>query len=91
MKTYVKPELYFESFELSQHIAACDLKLNSASHLVCRIVGHENNTGSAFWDLELELTNSFINEDNCAGNVVGEAEFYCYTNGANFLPKFFQS
>ena len=23
MKPYVKPELYFESFELAQHIAAC--------------------------------------------------------------------
>lgn len=30
MKTYVKPELYFESFELSQHIAACDIKLANA-------------------------------------------------------------
>lgn len=28
MKTYVKPELYFEHYELSQHIAACALKLN---------------------------------------------------------------
>ncbi len=91
MKTYVKPELYFESFELSQHIASCDLKLNNQSHRTCKIVGHEENTGSAFWDLEQELKNSFIDFTACAGNVVGEAEFYCYTNGANFLPKFFQS
>ncbi len=28
MKPYVKPELYFESFELAQHIAGCNLTLN---------------------------------------------------------------
>ena len=91
MKTYVKPELYFESFELSQNIAACDLKLNGQSHWLCKIVGHGTDTGGAFGDLERELTGSFINDQACAGNVVGEAEFYCYTNGANFFPKFFQS
>ena len=28
MKAYQKPVLYYERFELSQHIASCDLKLN---------------------------------------------------------------
>ena len=28
MKAYQKPVLYYEKFELSQHIASCDFKLN---------------------------------------------------------------
>lgn len=28
MKKYVKPELFYEQFELSQHIAACSMALN---------------------------------------------------------------
>ncbi len=35
MKTYVKPEIYFESFELSQNIAACDWELNNNDVSAC--------------------------------------------------------
>ena len=28
MKAYVKPELFYEHFELSQHVASCTLVLN---------------------------------------------------------------
>ena len=35
-KQYVKPELYFESFELSTSIATCDFKSNAAGN-VCAI------------------------------------------------------
>lgn len=31
MKNYVKPELFFEQFELSQHIADCDLEFVSGA------------------------------------------------------------
>ncbi len=31
MKKYVKPELYYENFELSQHIAACGIDVNFSS------------------------------------------------------------
>lgn len=30
MKQYIKPELYYESFEMSQHVASCYFDLNSA-------------------------------------------------------------
>ena len=35
MKKYVKPELFFERYELSQHIAACTWDLNSANEEIC--------------------------------------------------------
>lgn len=35
MKKYVKPELFFESFELSQSIAACGIDVNSADEHAC--------------------------------------------------------
>ena len=35
MKAYVKPELFYEHFELSQHIAACAWDLNLANEDVC--------------------------------------------------------
>ncbi len=85
MKTYVKPELYFESFELSQHIAACDLKLG---HNIedCAIVKHEKGEGTSFADLEIEMIDSFVS-NACRF----QAEIYCYTNGANYMPRTFQS
>ena len=39
MKQYVKPELYLESFELSQHIAGCSLVLQSAEPETCTAQG----------------------------------------------------
>ena len=41
MKPYVKPELYFESFELAQHIAACAWDMKNQNN--------ENNC-TAEWD-----------------------------------------
>lgn len=35
MKKYVKPELFFENYELSQHIAACVWDLNLVNDSVC--------------------------------------------------------
>lgn len=35
MKKYVKPQLFYERFELSQHVANCDWELLSASSTVC--------------------------------------------------------
>lgn len=36
MKAYKKPEVYFEHFELSEHIAACDIKLTTADAKSCK-------------------------------------------------------
>lgn len=35
MKKYVKPELYYERFELTQIIADCAWQMNNASTYVC--------------------------------------------------------
>ena len=44
MKKYVKPELFFESFELSQQIAACqfDLDENTSNNIPCEFVATDN-------------------------------------------------
>lgn len=39
MKKYVKPELFYENYELSQHIAACHWDLNSADRGSCTAEG----------------------------------------------------
>ena len=88
MKTYVKPELYFESFELSQHIAACDLKLKHDNIWNCCVEIHTGDSSSPFFgSMESEFVGGFVDNSNCTQ----KCEIYCYTNGANFLPKFFQS
>lgn len=76
MKTYVKPELFFESFELAQHIAGCNLKLLDQD------VGNCNASGTIMGE-HLEATAGapsgwFIDSQICAV----EVEAYCYTNGS---------
>ena len=79
MKKYVRPELFYESFELSQHIAGCSLttlKVNGAPQagepVVCGAVGTIGeitlNGENGSWFLEAPCT--------------VQTEVYCYTNGA---------
>lgn len=72
MKTYVKPELYYESFELSQHIAGCNLELGPTDVLNCTASGKIGIAESNSW---------FIAEPVCTS----EVEDYCYTNGTTNL------
>ena len=75
MKTYVKPELYYESFELSQHIAGCSLTMN------VKTLG-EPASCSASGTIGKEYSESwFITEGVCDIPV----EDYCYTNGTTNL------
>lgn len=71
MKQYVKPTLYVESFELSQHIAGCSLRLESGDPTTCVATGEIR--GTYYETIFLEKTNV------CTGGV--EVESYCYTNG----------
>lgn len=88
MKTYVKPALYFESFELSQHIAACDLKLDHSHIWDCAVELHQGGSTSPFFgDLENDFVDAFVDNGSCKK----KCEIYCYTNGANYLPHFFNS
>lgn len=70
MKPYVKPELYYESFELAQHIAACNITMNQTVE--------ENCTGNGTigpWTYNAWFLDS---NTSCANKF----EKYCYTNGA---------
>ena len=64
-----KPEIVFESFELSQSIAACFYKLNSTLEELC--MTEDNGT----W----VDPGGFINEESCTYAV----EDYCITNGVS--------
>lgn len=69
MKAYQKPVLYYEKFELSQHIASCDFKLNFG----LGAVAPPRARCGAF------LLGNF-HQFRCG--LHGTAENYCYTNSA---------
>lgn len=71
MKTYVKPELFFESFELAQHIAGCALELLDKDAITCRA------SGTIFGVTLDGETESWFVSNACTAQV----EAYCYTNG----------
>lgn len=71
MKKYVKPELFFERYELSQHIAACDYDSNhTADNEGCKFTGFNKDFG-------VQMT-IFLTQGYC--DVV--ADSYCYHNAA---------
>lgn len=71
MKKYVKPELIFERFEMSQQIAACDYDSNNtSSDNSCRFTGINKDFG-----VEMSI---FMTTGIC--DVV--AESYCYHNSS---------
>lgn len=71
MKKYVKPDLYFESFQLNQHIAACGLDLNFADTTSCESSG---DTHGVFIDLGDVV---LFAKDN--GDCMQDLEEFCYT------------
>ncbi|MBQ7889423.1 MAG: hypothetical protein IJ356_06660 [Erysipelotrichaceae bacterium] len=76
MKKYIKPELYFESFTLSQNIAACtfDLMLNDKSACVA-----EGDAGFGLGGLRM-----FVETSVCGTDTV-TPEDYCYTTGSDLM------
>ena len=75
MKKYVKPDLYFESFQLNQHIAACgyDLVGNSTSPADCSFRGDED-----FGNLPVEY---FLeSSQHCTKEGAIVADRYCFQN-----------
>lgn len=76
MKKYVKPELFYESFELSQNIAACGWDLNSADIDNCR----------AYYDATLDgivSSGYYIFNTVATCDSVADKEQYCYMPGAS--------
>lgn len=73
MKPYVKPELYYESFELAQHIAGCSMsEIKSVDVTSCTA---EGTISSGPWET---VSDSWFLEQNT--RCTTKAEGYCYTN-----------
>ena len=73
MKPYVKPELYYESFELAQHIAGCSMsEIKSGEVLTCTA---EGTISSVFGTDHSDAW--FVEQNESCKDC---AEGYCYTN-----------
>jgi len=78
MKKYVKPELFYEQFELSTHIANCIFEaVNSAEPGACAFVG----------DADSDWPNYVIFTSGTEGCEL-ETEVACYYTGAGGLNTF---
>ena len=79
MKQYVKPELFYENFELAQHIAACGYDLNHGDVFTCKIEMDNALGGTA--------------EGGFADTRVCDFEYedYCTTNGSGGFAQIFTS
>ena len=84
MKKYVKPELFYERYELSQHIADCAWELTSGSKETC----------SAQADPDLLPIGSdrlFLSDGTGCTLIGGEGgayQNYCYQDGAQGVRVF---
>lgn len=78
MKNYVKPELFYERYEVSQHIADCAWEwVNSTDASTCKAIP----------DTQGKLPGMpviFLYEENgCVFTDAKEYENYCYQNSAD--------
>lgn len=69
-KPYVKPQLYYENFELSQHVAACGWDMNQADKHSCQAIADEKDFYKLPATLFVEIPPCNVTEEN--------AEGYCY-------------
>lgn len=84
-KSYVKPELFYESFVLSQSIAACgiDVHFSSVTDTNC-----QPKLDPSFWGSNDPVFNS--GETRCSTSIES-IEAYCYTSGTNEAGRLFNS
>lgn len=81
MKKYIKPELFFEQFELSQSISAsCGWQLNSVENMC----GFKAIPANEWYDLNKTIISSGIGGCDMAGT----AEMYCYMTLADSQNTF---
>ena len=76
MKKYVKPELFYEQFEMAQHIANCGWELQYVAN-ACVAKPDVNEWG----DYDQLL---FASEGQ--GCTVTNVQDYCYQNGSDNAP-----
>ena len=75
-RSYVKPELFYESFVLAQHIAGCNLTIKSTDVNVCSASGTVNEGfGPIPGESWFTTANTSCAEDQ-------KLDVYCYTNGS---------
>lgn len=74
MKKYVKPELFYEKFELSQHIASCWIQLN-----------HTEDCNEIKDGAELYASGTVVIGNDCAEPL---PENYCYFNATDGFGVF---
>lgn len=86
MKPYIKPDLFYENFELNQNIAACGWDLQS----------NDKNTCTALKDPALNNNHPvpgmklFTSKNECTLDEK-DAPGYCYTTGASEFARLYQS
>lgn len=80
MKKYVKPELFYEHYELSQHIADCAWELTNVDSKNCSAEADTAKIGA--------LPNLFMSTIN--GCVLNETNYqdYCYHGGVSAANTF---
>ena len=84
MKKYVKPELFYERYELAQHIADCQWEIISMDEKTCRAYGEK---GSIY-----EYNSLFVTTIACEFTTDnGVWEDYCYHAGPDGALKVFAS
>lgn len=83
MKKYVKPELFYERYELSQHIADCQWEMNHATKESCVALPDQDP-----FFLPLDWGTLFTEQPRC-DNV--DWENYCYQTGNSGNVKVFVS
>lgn len=84
MKKYVKPELVYESFELTQQIAACDFDSNNtANGEECKFTGYDE----VMQEVITIFKSGCINVDNNEWVV----DSYCYHNASESNYGIFNS
>ena len=81
MKKYVKPELFYEQFELTTHIADCAWELQFSSDTTC-YAQFDPSKGA----LEDRLFMS--SEMNCSVSPGSGYQAYCYHDGTNGINVF---
>jgi len=80
MKPYVKPELFYESFEMNQSIAACRWDMNLKEGTDCTAgYDHDLDNSTSTQD---GLFGRLFTDVNDACTNKGAYEAYCYQNGA---------
>lgn len=77
MKKYVKPDVVFEGFELSQHIAgACGIAMNSGDTVSCVTTG-QGGSGDYF----VPGPGFFAPSGQCSEVIEGEVCYYNSVDG----------